>query len=208
MLIQIHMIQNHSPGNLNRDDLGAPKTCYFGGVLRSRISSQCIKRSIRMSSEFETLLGGVRTRQLARHLAEALGETDKTRKKAEAVLTECGFKTKKSSKSEEDDDTREGDNSKALVYLSKASIQELASILKRDMEKKPKDSAKDFARVIAEGVVAPDMALSGRMLEPDKAASSYWKSWIRMLKPPYKSPTPFLPMRRARKSITLSRRMT
>lgn len=47
MLIEIHMIQNHAPANLNRDDLGAPKTCYFGGVLRSRISSQCIKRSIR-----------------------------------------------------------------------------------------------------------------------------------------------------------------
>lgn len=47
MLIEIHMIQNHSPSNLNRDDLGAPKTCYFGGVLRSRISSQCLKRSIR-----------------------------------------------------------------------------------------------------------------------------------------------------------------
>lgn len=31
MLIEIHMIQNHSPANLNRDDLGAPKTCYFGG---------------------------------------------------------------------------------------------------------------------------------------------------------------------------------
>jgi len=42
MLIEIHAIQNHSPANLNRDDLGAPKTCYFGGVLRSRISSQCI----------------------------------------------------------------------------------------------------------------------------------------------------------------------
>jgi hypothetical protein len=47
MLIEIHAIQNHSPSNLNRDDLGAPKTCFFGGVLRSRISSQCLKRSIR-----------------------------------------------------------------------------------------------------------------------------------------------------------------
>ena len=56
MLIEIHAIQNHSPANLNRDDLGAPKTCYFGGVMRSRISSQCIKRSIRMSEEFKALL--------------------------------------------------------------------------------------------------------------------------------------------------------
>lgn len=47
MLIEIHMIQNHSPANLNRDDLGAPKTCIFGGVTRARISSQCLKRSIR-----------------------------------------------------------------------------------------------------------------------------------------------------------------
>ena len=31
MLIEIHAIQNHSPANLNRDDLGAPKTCFFGG---------------------------------------------------------------------------------------------------------------------------------------------------------------------------------
>ena len=47
MLIEIHMLQNHSPANLNRDDLGAPKTCMFGGVTRARISSQCLKRSIR-----------------------------------------------------------------------------------------------------------------------------------------------------------------
>jgi len=47
MLIEMHMIQNHSPSNLNRDDLGAPKTCLFGGVTRARISSQCLKRSIR-----------------------------------------------------------------------------------------------------------------------------------------------------------------
>jgi len=32
MLIEIHAIQNHSPANLNRDDLGAPKTGYFGGL--------------------------------------------------------------------------------------------------------------------------------------------------------------------------------
>jgi hypothetical protein len=47
VLIEIHMIQNHTPSNLNRDDLGAPKTCMFGGVTRARISSQCLKRRIR-----------------------------------------------------------------------------------------------------------------------------------------------------------------
>jgi CRISPR system Cascade subunit CasC len=72
MLIEIHLIQNHSPSNLNRDDLGAPKTCIFGGVTRARISSQCLKRSIRRSADFAAALerdGGVRTRRLAHVLA-------------------------------------------------------------------------------------------------------------------------------------------
>ena len=56
MLIEIHMIHNHGPSNLNRDDLGAPKTCIFGGVTRARISSQCLKRSIRRSPEFAVAL--------------------------------------------------------------------------------------------------------------------------------------------------------
>ncbi len=47
MFVEIHMIQNFAPSNLNRDDTGAPKDCTFGGVRRARISSQCLKRSIR-----------------------------------------------------------------------------------------------------------------------------------------------------------------
>ncbi len=46
-LIEISMIQNFPPCCLNRDDLGAPKTCMFGGAIRARISSQCQKRAIR-----------------------------------------------------------------------------------------------------------------------------------------------------------------
>jgi CRISPR-associated protein Cas7/Cse4/CasC subtype I-E len=52
MLIEIHLLQNHSPGNPNRDDMGAPKSAYFGGRLRGRISSQCVKRSIRLFPGF------------------------------------------------------------------------------------------------------------------------------------------------------------
>lgn len=31
MLIEIHMLKNYPPVNLNRDDSGAPKSCFFGG---------------------------------------------------------------------------------------------------------------------------------------------------------------------------------
>ena len=107
MLIEIHTIQNHSPANLNRDDLGAPKTCYFGGVLRSRISSQCLKRSIRMGDAFRELLGGVRTRRLAKLIADRANDPA-LEKKAEKVLHECGFLPKKG-KTADDDAAGSGD---------------------------------------------------------------------------------------------------
>lgn len=49
MFVQIHMLQSMPPGNLNRDETGQPKKCIFGGVTRARISSQCLKRNIRLS---------------------------------------------------------------------------------------------------------------------------------------------------------------
>ncbi len=47
MFIELHIIQNFPPSNLNRDDLGQPKDAEFGGYHRARISSQCLKRVIR-----------------------------------------------------------------------------------------------------------------------------------------------------------------
>ncbi len=58
MLIEVHMLKNFPATNLNRDETGAPKTCYFGGCQRGRISSQCLKRCWRMSDEF-ALLGSL-----------------------------------------------------------------------------------------------------------------------------------------------------
>src|SRR6478736_6353674 len=47
VLIEIHVLQNFAPSNLNRDDTGSPKDCEFGGYRRARISSQCLKRAVR-----------------------------------------------------------------------------------------------------------------------------------------------------------------
>ncbi len=172
MLIEIHMIQNHSPANLNRDDLGAPKTCYFGGVLRSRISSQCLKRSIRTSDEFKALLGGVRTRQLAKLIArgtegdpfdETVQADPKVVKRAEKILTNCGFKSKE-----------DADKSRMLVYTTRDAIKEMSVLLQNGGEKSDDEQARAFSRLIAERVFAPDMALSGRMLEPS-GGKDVWK---------------------------------
>jgi len=153
MLIEIHAIQNHSPANLNRDDLGAPKTCYFGGVLRSRISSQCIKRSIRMSHKFKALLGGIRTRQLAKVIAEKVTGKADVKKRAAKILEKCGIKPK------------DDDKSDMLVYTTREAIEEMAAFLRKGDGKSDEQLAQEFGKLIAERTAVPDMALSGRMLE-------------------------------------------
>lgn len=175
MLINIHVIQNHSPANLNRDDLGAPKTCFFGGVLRSRISSQCLKRSIRMSDEFISLLGGVRTRRLAKLIAERIGNPA-MEKRAEKILQVCGFPKDTKKKKAEDEPADSGD-SKAMVYTTRGAIDEMVNLLRNGDDVKDDDLAKQFAELIANRTAVPDMALSGRMLEPDKAGARAWKGY-------------------------------
>lgn len=65
--LQLHILTAYPPANLNRDDLGRPKTAKMGGVDRLRISSQCLKRTWRTSELFEESLKGdigTRTRRL------------------------------------------------------------------------------------------------------------------------------------------------
>lgn len=152
MLIEIHMIQNHGPANLNRDDLGAPKTCYFGGVMRSRISSQCLKRSIRTSEQFKRLLGGVRTRQLAKLIADKIPGGAGEKKRAANILRKCGIKPKDENKSE------------MLVYTTDEAITQIAATI-ANTEGESDDLAKKCGKLISSLVAAPDMALTGRMLE-------------------------------------------
>lgn len=62
--IDIHLLQTVPYANLNRDDLGSPKSVRFGYADRTRVSSQCWKRAVR--EELETSSGDAakRTRQL------------------------------------------------------------------------------------------------------------------------------------------------
>ncbi len=51
--VQIHLLTSYPPSNLNRDDLGRPKTAVMGGSTRLRISSQSLKRAWRVSEIFQ-----------------------------------------------------------------------------------------------------------------------------------------------------------
>lgn len=47
LYIDVHVVQTVPPANLNRDDQGNPKEAIYGGVRRSRVSSQAWKRATR-----------------------------------------------------------------------------------------------------------------------------------------------------------------
>lgn len=68
--VQIHALQNYTGVLLNRDDSGLSKTMPYGGVVRTRISSQCLKRHWRKDDGRFSLTAiapdPVRTKELAR----------------------------------------------------------------------------------------------------------------------------------------------
>ncbi len=116
MLIQFHILQNYQPSNLNRDDTGSPKDAVFGGVLRGRISSQCLKRSIRKSQTFKDEFEksgalGERTKQLPLLIQEelkALGADATALNAIVARVPEIGRESKKRVEAAEAEENEEG----------------------------------------------------------------------------------------------------
>jgi CRISPR system Cascade subunit CasC len=73
--IQLHCLTSYPPSNLNRDDMGRPKTAVMGGVNRLRVSSQSQKRAWRTSEIFESALGdwkGTRTKRVGLEVEQNL----------------------------------------------------------------------------------------------------------------------------------------
>ena len=73
--IQLHLLTAYPPANLNRDDMGSPKTAKMGGYDRLRVSSQCLKRTWRTSDIFESKISkGVRTKMIGVDAFKKLSE--------------------------------------------------------------------------------------------------------------------------------------
>lgn len=86
--LELHILQNFAPSNLNRDDTGAPKDCEFGGYRRARISSQCLKRAVRQTFRQHELVPeeqlAVRTKRIVAQIADRLVSKDRPRPESEA----------------------------------------------------------------------------------------------------------------------------
>ena len=53
--LQIHSLHGYSAALLNRDDSGLAKRITYGGQIRTRVSSQCLKRHWRMADDIHAL---------------------------------------------------------------------------------------------------------------------------------------------------------
>ena len=53
--LQVHTLTSYTAALLNRDDSGLAKRLTYGGALRTRVSSQCLKRHWRMSDDTHAL---------------------------------------------------------------------------------------------------------------------------------------------------------
>lgn len=193
MFVELHILQNFAPSNLNRDDTGAPKDCEFGGYRRARVSSQCLKRAVRTVFRSEHLLPelhlAARTRRMVDELVSRLERDGKdpseARQVAKTVLTSMGL------------DFGDEDRTQYLLFLGNQEIDAFAAQCaehwstllamrggagdasgeerepgKRRSSKEKKKGAKatvppklaDTLSRILDGGRAADLALFGRML--------------------------------------------
>ncbi|MGW2710440.1 type I-E CRISPR-associated protein Cas7/Cse4/CasC [Streptomyces sp. NPDC001356] len=189
MLIELHLLQSFPVSNLNRDDLGQPKTARFGGHTRARISSQSLKRAAR------TLLTehgldrselGMRTKRLRDAAATLLADRGRDKEQVlevcQAGLEELGFPahnttglTKyllyvgKPAQTLLADycDARWDDLAKTVAEAKKRKEKQDKTPRKaaaKTPAKKPTKQAQEQAKAILDGTRAADIAMFGRMI--------------------------------------------
>jgi len=163
--IQLHLLTNYAPSNLNRDDLGRPKTAKMGGVDRLRISSQSLKRAWRTSAVFEEAMAGhigIRTKMFGTEVYKTLLEknvADKSAKKLAQIIAEKFGKLKKANK----DKPLEDLEIEQLAHISpneQKSALELALACADD----GREPNIDELELLRKDTEAADIALFGRML--------------------------------------------
>jgi len=159
--IEIHLIQNFAPSNLNRDDTGQPKSATFGGFRRARVSSQCAKRAVRQWWREHNLVSvGERTKLLKSELAPELripGRTEEEIRKAlDTFLTQFYSKM-------------DGDKTKVLIFVSRDERSTCVQAINENWEtlsngRKVESKPSAISEALRRAKTSADIALFGRML--------------------------------------------
>lgn len=162
--LELHALQSLPSSNINRDDTGAPKSAMFGGVERARISSQSLKRAMRLYIEKNYQIPETwRSRSTGDLIAKELMNLDDSfdegsaKARATSLLEGIGIKT----------DKKNPGKTSVLLFISEAQIKALAKFAldhekftKKDL---PADEYKALRSAFTDdrGVM---IALFGRMI--------------------------------------------
>lgn len=126
MFIELHILQNFAPSNLNRDETGTPKSCQFGDVPRARVSSQALKRAARDFVKKNELLDpkilGKRSLLIVDKLKQILMQ-DFGKEESDAAYVARYVLAKTNWKKDD-----EKDDSEALQFLGSNVIRQIAEM--------------------------------------------------------------------------------
>ncbi len=195
--IQLHLLTSYPASNLNRDDLGYPKSVVMGNTPRLRVSSQSLKRAWRTSDVFKEMLGGqvigIRTKEMGRAVFTALtrgvtlreamdgaenGSLPVLREKdalaiARAVAGVFGKNKKEAKLPKKDADAAERAAFAAsleieqLAHFSQEEVDAVAACVEECRERGAVPDADGLA-LLRRSASAVDIALFGRMLAASK----------------------------------------
>mgnify|MGYP006422494133 CR=1 FL=1 len=179
--IEFHILQNFPPSNLNRDDSGAPKDCDFGGFRRQRISSQCLKRSVRQSEVFQQLqdeLLGLRSKRVPGKVATRLVDKGIDQEQAKAMangLFQALFKFK------------DNEETSYLLFVGPEEIERAVTLLLEEAEE-AKTQADQLIDVEKEELAAKEEGKkkpSNQVQEARQSVDKYFKALAKRYKDSY-----------------------
>lgn len=163
--VQLHLLTSYPPANLNRDDLGRPKTAKMGGVDRLRVSSQSLKRTWRTSDFFQQAIGGqigIRTKMLGINIFNELVGSGLAESKAKKWAQSLAGQFGKLKKLEADKPLIDLEIEQ-LVHVSPSEQCQIDSVVKTLIaeQREPSDGELNLLR---KENMAVDIALFGRMM--------------------------------------------
>lgn len=155
--IQLHALVSYAPANLNRDDLGRPKSARMGGVMRMRVSSQSLKRAWRISEVFSEVVSnkqptlpaivelfgeekkgaglGIRTRSLSETVCNRLrvaGVTSDGLTQWQSIFSVALGEASLKKSSDVEDETEGGDSDKStILFLSDFEVNAFVDVAKQ-----------------------------------------------------------------------------
>lgn len=184
MFLELHILQNFAPSNLNRDDTGSPKSADFGGYRRARISSQSIKRAIRQEFDAQALVPAehraTRTKRLLASVHSTLVEMGRDAEPARQVVSAAlgALEIRVADVKEDDREDLGNYKTQYLLYLGAPEIDRIASFCHDNWDAlvtaveagSARSAKKDVRRVVEDAVGKAEVAALKESLDGGKAA--------------------------------------